>query len=115
MKKADGGVAAGSALGAVGAATAALLGTFCCAGPAVVSLIGAGGALAAAEIEPYRPYFLAGAIGMLALGFWRAYRPASVGPGGAVCSIRAGRLVRAALWFSAVVTLASALAPRFFS
>lgn len=115
MKEADGGVAAGSALGVAGAAIAALLGTLCCAGPAVVAVIGAGGALAAAKLEPYRPYFLAGATVMLAIGFWRAYRPASVGPDGAVCSIRTGRLVRSALWFSAVVTLASAFAPRFLS
>jgi hypothetical protein len=115
MKKTDGSVAMGSALGAIGAASVALLGTLCCAGPAVIAVIGAGGALAAAKLEPFRPYFLTGAGVMLALGFWRSYRPLPVGATGAACTLRTGRLVRGALWLSAVVTVASALAPRFLS
>lgn len=114
MRRADGGMAAGSALGAAGVAVAALLGTLCCAGSAVVALIGAGGALAAARLEPYRPYLLAAAFAMLAFGFWRAYRPARAGDG-AACSIRSGKLVRGILWVSAVLTVGSALAPRFWS
>lgn len=112
MRRADGGMAVGSALGAAGAAIAALVGTLCCAGSAVVALLGAGGALAAARLEPYRPYLLAAAVVMLAFGFWRAYRPAA---GGVSCSARTGRLVRAMLWCSALLLLASALAPRLWS
>jgi mercuric ion transport protein len=112
MKSADGRMAAGSAIGAAGVALAALFGTFCCAGSAVVALIGAGGALAAARLEPYRPYLLGAAVVMLAFGFWRAYRPAR---GGAACSVRTGRVVRAMLWCSAVIVLAGALAPRLWS
>lgn len=112
MRRADGGLAAGSAVGAAGAAIAALFGTLCCAGSAVVALVGAGGALAAARIEPYRPYLLAAAAVMLAFGFWRAYRP---GGGSQTCSIGTGRLVRALLWCSAVLVIASALAPRLWS
>jgi mercuric ion transport protein len=115
MKRSDGGMAIGSAAGALGAAAAAILGTLCCAGPAVVGIIGAGGALTAAKLEPYRPYFLTASIAMLAFGFWRAYRPMRAGKTGASCTIGTGRVVRAILWFSAVVTLASALAPRFWS
>lgn len=112
MRRADGGMAIGSALGASGAAMAALFSTLCCAGPAVAALVGAGGALAAARLEPYRPYFLAAAVAMLAFGFWRAYRPAR---GGAACSLRTGRWVRSMLWVSALLTLASVVAPRFWS
>ena len=79
----------------------------------MVALIGAGGALAAARVEQYRPYLLAGAVAMLAFGFWRAYRP--VGGAGRACSARTGRLVRVMLWCSAFLLIASALAPRLWS
>ena len=113
MRRVDGGSAAASAAGAIGVALAALAGTLCCAGPAVVAVLGAGGALAAARLEPYRPYFLAAAVTMLAFGFWRAYRPSPVG--GVACSIRTGRWVRGILWTAAVLTLLSAIAPRLWS
>ena len=112
MKRSDGGLAVGSAVGALGGAAVAVLGTLCCAGPAIVAILGTGGALAAARLEPYRPYLLAGSIAMLAFGFWRAYRPAPAGSG-AACSIRTGRAVRTVLWIAAVLTVASVLAPRF--
>jgi len=105
-------MAIASALGAGGTAIAAIVATLCCAGPAVVAVIGAGGALTAAKIEPYRPYLLAGSVLMLAFGFWRAYRPS---PAGVACSVRTGRVVRLILWLSAFITLASALAPRLWS
>ena len=114
MKRSDGKVVAGSAVGAIGAAVAAMLATLCCAGPAVVAVLGAGGALAAAKLEPYRPCLLAVAAAMIGIGFWRAYRPGAAAEG-AVCSIRTGRIVRSLLWIAALITLASALAPRFLS
>lgn len=110
MRRSDGGIAVGSALGAMGTALVAVLGTLCCAGPAVVAVLGAGGALAAARLEPYRPYFLGASALMLAFGFWHAYRPARAGEG-AACSIRTGRVVRSILWVAALITVASALAP----
>ena len=114
MKRADGGMAAGSAIGAIGVALTALTATLCCAGPAVFAVVGAGGAMAAVKLEPYRPYFLAASIAMLAFGFWRAYRPASVGESGGDCSIRTGRVVRGTLWAAGLITLFCAIAPRFF-
>jgi mercuric ion transport protein len=113
MKRSSGAVAVGSAVGATSASIAAVLGALCCAGPAVVGVIGAGGALAAARLEPFRPYFLAASVVMLSFGFWRAYRPARA-KGGA-CAIRTGRAARAILWASALITLGSALAPRFWT
>jgi hypothetical protein len=110
MRRADGGIAAGSAVGALGAAVAAVLGTLCCAGPAVVAIIGTGGALAAARLEPYRPLLLGLSIAMLAVGFWRAYFPRATA-NGASCSVGTGRAVRSVLWVAAFVTLASMILP----
>lgn len=115
MKRSDSGIVVGSAIGAVGAAAGAVLGTLCCAGPAVVGLIGAGGALAAARLEPFRPYFLTGSALMLAVGFWRSYRPRAMAVDGAMCAIRTRRIVRAILWTSTLATILAFFAPRFFS
>jgi len=112
MKRTDGRIAIAWALGAGGAAITAILVTLCCAGPAIVAVIGAGGALAAARLAPYRPYLLASSVLMLAFGFWRAYRPARAG---VACSVRTGRIVRATLWLSALITVAGAIAPRLWS
>src|SRR5436189_4466547 len=110
--RSDRGVAVGSALGASAAAVVAFLGTLCCAGPAVIAIVGTGGALALAGLEPYRPYFLGLAAVFLAIGFWRAYVPPRSGSGTA-CSIRTGRTVRIVLWTALLATIASALVPRF--
>jgi mercuric ion transport protein len=115
MRRTDGGVAAGSALGAIGSAVAALAGTLCCAGPAVVAIIGAGGALAAARLEPYRPLFLAVSAALLGFGFWRAYRRPPPGPSGASCSRRTGGAVRGILWAALALFALSAVAPRLWS
>jgi mercuric ion transport protein len=104
----DHGIAIGSAVGAIGAALAATLGILCCAGPAVVAVLGAGGALAAARLEPYRPWLLGASLAMLAVGFWRSYRPS---PSGQVCATRTGRVTRVVLWIAAVVTLLSFVLP----
>ncbi len=115
MKRPDSSLVVGSALGAVGAAAAAIFATLCCTGPAVVGLIGAGGALAAARLEPYRPYLLAFSVAMLAVGFWRSYGRATTGPDGRTCRIRTGRAIRLTLWAAALISLASILVPRLWS
>ena len=94
----------GSALGALGSAAVAMFASLCCAGPAVVAVIGAGGAIAAAGLVPYRPYFLAASFALLGIGFWRSYWPRRVASG-AACSVSTGGRVRAALWISLAVTL----------
>lgn len=109
MKRSDERAAAGAAVFAAGSAVIAFAGTLCCAGPAVVSLLGAGGALAAARLEPYRPYFLAVSAVMLAFGFWRVYRrPACVD---GECAARPPRWLRFVLWASLAATVASVVAP----
>jgi len=68
------GAAVGSATVGVGAALTATLASVCCAGPVVapivVGLLGATGAAAAAGLKPYTPYFFAGSLALLAVGFW---------------------------------------------
>lgn len=102
----------GSALGAFGSAAVAIFASLCCAGPAVVAVVGAGGAVAAAALVPYRPYFLAASFTLLAIGFWRSYWPRR-SVSGEACSVSTGRRVRAALWISLAVTLGATVLPFF--
>ncbi len=98
----------GSATGGLGAALAAFFAALCCVGPSTVALFGAGGALAAASLKPYRPYFLVGSLVFIGYGFWRTYgRPRMLA--GATCPVRVGRLARSALWVAAIVWLAAAI------
>lgn len=101
---------AGSAAGGLGGALAAIVATLCCVGPASVAILGAGGALAAARLTPYRPTLLLLSAGLLAFGFWRAYGQ-RVMVSGRSCPIRVGRTARAALWIAALVWLAAAVFP----
>ena len=102
----------GSALGALGTAAVAIFASLCCAGPAVVAILGAGGAVAAAGLVPYRPYFLGASSVLLGVGFWRSYWPRR-SPSGAACSISTGRKVRTALWTSLAITVIAAVLPFF--
>lgn len=101
-------VVTASALGAAGTAGVAALGSLCCAGPAVLAVLGTSGAVAAASLAPYRLALLTGAFSILALAFWRSYRPAA---SGAACSVRTGRPVRGVLWTSLLVALVAAVIP----
>lgn len=85
---------------------------FCCAGPALFALLGTSGALAAARLAPYRPYFIFGSIVLLGLGFWLAYRPQR-GCIGATCATRTAKITRALLWLAALLTVAAILVPDF--
>ena len=65
----------GVASGAVGlGGLAALLGA-CCLGPWGVTVLGAVGAVTVARFSYLQPYMLAGAIVLLGITFWFAYRP----------------------------------------
>ena len=61
------------ALAAIGGAVGA---SACCIGPVVFSLIGAGALSAASvQLEPYRPWFIAFTVVLVASAFYGAYRP----------------------------------------
>jgi hypothetical protein len=87
-----------------GAATAfvAAIAGLCCAGPLTVALLGAGGAVAAAGIKPFRVPLLGASLALLIAAFWRAYAPRAK-TAGAACPIAIGRATRIALWAAAFV------------
>lgn len=102
----------GSATGGLGGALAAGFAALCCVGPSTVALLGVGGALAAASLEPYRPYLLLGSLAMILYGFWRVYSTNARGPEGAACPTRAGRIARNVLWVAAIVWVIAIFLPR---
>ena len=102
----------GSSLSAMGSSLVATATAFCCVGPSVMALLGTSGALAAARLAPYRPYFILGSVLLLGMGFWLAYRPQG-GCIGQTCTTRTAKITRAILWLAAVVTLAAILVPNF--
>lgn len=92
-----GGAVAGSLAGAITAAFSSL----CCAGPLTVVLLGAGGAVAAAGLRPYRLPLLLASAALLALGCWRMFR--STTGGTVACPARVGRWVRGTLVAAAIL------------
>jgi mercuric ion transport protein len=109
MKPSDKAVVVGGSLGALGGALVAIFGTLCCAGPVVVAVLGVGGAVAAAKMEPYRPYFIAASVVFLAFGFWRLRRARRC----ACLSPREARWLPILLWFATALTALTAIFPLF--
>jgi mercuric ion transport protein len=105
-------VVIGSSLSAMGSSLVATATAFCCVGPAVIAVLGTSGALAAARLAPYRPYFILGSVLLLGLGCWLAYRPQG-GCIGKICITRTAKVTRVLLWLAAVVTVAAILVPNF--
>jgi mercuric ion transport protein len=104
--------AIGSSLAGAGAAASATAASLCCVGPAVVSIVGVSGAVAAAALQPYRSFLLLGSLVLLGVGVWLSYRPGAVSPPGAVaCATPAGRLSRRIVWIAAAVWLLAVLLP----
>lgn len=100
----------GAGATSLGAALTAAAAGLCCIGPAGVALLGVSGALAAAELKPYRSLLLLVSLGLLAFAFWRAYgRRVTVN--GASCPIRVGRFARTVLWISASIWVVAAVLP----
>ena len=112
---AKGVLAAGGVLGAI-------LASSCCIVPLLFVGLGIGGAWLGnlTALEPYKPYFVAGTLVFLGLGYWRVYgKPASVCKPDAYCANPvSSRVTRIALWFaSALVLLAMTVsywAPLFY-
>lgn len=98
-----------SATGGLAAAIASVFAALCCIGPSTVAVLGAGGALAAASLKPYRPYLLLASLAMILYGFWRAYRTTGLNRQGVTCPTRLGRFTRIALWLAAIIWVAAAV------
>lgn len=104
--------AIGTSLAGVGAAATATAASLCCVGPAVVSIVGVGGAVAAAALKPYRPFLILGSLAMLGVGFWLTYQPRTGASSDAVaCPTRAGRMSRSVVWIAAILWLVAVLLP----
>jgi mercuric ion transport protein len=108
------GIAAiGASLSGLGAAVTAAAASLCCVGPAVVSIVGVSGAVAAAGLKPYRPLLILASLALIGVGLWFAYRPTMAGSLGAACPSRAGRISRSIVWIAAALWLAAILLPSF--
>lgn len=101
--------AVASMVGVVGSAITSLLATLCCVGPVAYGVLGAGGVLAAARLQPWLPWLLAASAVFLALGFWSAYRGRVAVIDGQVCRVKTSRTARIVLWVAAVLTVAVAV------
>lgn len=94
-----------------GAVVSAALASMCCILPLGLGALGFSTTVVAAFFEPLRPWFLAFAAALLALGFAISLRTAT---GEGACSTGAGRLSKLskpALWISTIAVLLLALFP----
>ena len=92
----------GAASGALGfGAFAAALAT-CCGVPWAVALFGVTGAVALARLAYFLPYTVIGAVLLLTVAFWLAYRPAPVCADG-TCQTASRRPLRWAVWIAALL------------
>lgn len=94
-----------------GAVISAALSSMCCILPLGLGTLGLSTTLVAAFFEALRPWFLALAAALVALGFYFALRTPR---GEEACSTQAGRLAKLskpALWISTVAVLALAMFP----
>lgn len=83
-------------LAAVGSVAAAFASALCCAGPLIAIALGVSGAGLAATFEPLRPYFVAGAVVFLVLGYVAVQREErkACAPGKACASPEVRRRMR---------------------
>lgn len=94
----------GTAGGALGlGAFAAALGA-CCGFPWAVALLGVSGAVALARLSFLLPYALLGAVALLCVAFWRAYRPLAVCADG-TCNPASRRPLRIIVWAATVLVV----------
>lgn len=99
--------------GILGAVGGAILASACCLGPLAFAALGIGGAGLLVKLEPYRPVFGTLTLGLLAVGFFFAYRtPKLVEGDDCDCehpsSNRAGRI---GVWAATALVLLLLLSP----
>jgi mercuric ion transport protein len=110
----SGTAAVGASLTGLGAAVTAAGASLCCIGPAAVSIVGVGGAVAAAGLKPYRPLLILASLALIGLGLWFAYRPLMAASMVSACPSRAGRISRIIVWVAAALWLMAILLPYLF-
>lgn len=103
----------GAAGGAVGLGTFSAAIGACCGAPWAVALLGVSGAVVLARLAFLLPYALAGAILLLAVAFWSAYRRRPTRADG-TCEATGGQRLYWLVWTAAFLVAglaALALAP----
>lgn len=97
----------------VGAIAAAVLASACCWLPLLLIAVGASAAGFGAVFDRWRPFLLAVMAGLLAWGFWLAYRPQRCAPGSTCTTVPSGRRrgMRIALWVATGFALLIAAFP----
>jgi len=98
-----------------GAAVAAVTASLCCILPVIAVGLGLTGFAASRFFEAWRPYFLAATAGLLAFGFYRAYRPRQEAcETGSVCErTPLGRWNRLILWLATALVILFAAFPYY--
>ncbi|MGH7614222.1 MAG: mercuric transporter MerT family protein [Gemmatimonadales bacterium] len=96
-----------TALAATAGVAAAIGSALCCAGPLVAVALGLSGAGLAAIFEPLRPYFVAGTVLSLGIGFvvLRREERRACAPGTLCASPVARRRMKSTLWIATAVTI----------
>ena len=87
---------------------AAILASTCCLGPLVLLLLGFSGAWIGTltALEPYRPMFVAAAVGALFFAYRQIFRPAVACAPGEVCAVPEVRTTyKAMFWLVAALIL----------
>ncbi len=100
-----------------GAIVAAVTASLCCILPLIAAVLGFTGFAASQFFEHWRPYLLAMTFGLLAVGFYLAYRSPrrQACEAGSVCArTPMGRWNRAALWLVAVLVFVLGAFPYYF-
>ena len=92
-------------LATLGAVTSAIAASTCCIVPLILFSLGITGAWMGnlTALTPYKPIFIAVAMGFLAYGYWMVYRPEPCEDGAACARPLPNRLVKSALWFSTLL------------
>jgi len=93
---------------------AAILASTCCLGPLVLVAIGLSGAWIGnlTRLEPYRPFFIAGALVALFFAGRRIFRPAQACQPGEVCAVpQTRRVYKTVFWIVSVLVLIALLYP----
>lgn len=92
-----------------GGLLSALAASLCCIGPLLVVVLGVGGFAASSWFAQWRPYFLVGSFGLLALAWYLTYRRSSAEC--AACAPSAGKAPKIFLWAVTALAIPVALFP----
>jgi mercuric ion transport protein len=93
---------------------AAILASTCCLGPLVLVALGLSGAWIGnlTRLEPYRPFFIAGALVALFFAGRRIFRPAQACRPGEVCAVpRTRRVYKIIFWIVSALVLVALVYP----